>query len=53
MGMGRVALVLLVLVGCDRLKQDACLDKGGCWDYSKRRCEMHDQRRCAAHTSEK
>lgn len=54
MGLGRVALVLLVLAGCgDRIKQDACLDNGGCWDHSKHRCEMQDQSRCAAQPSEK
>ena len=28
-------------------KVDACLDKGGCWDYIRHRCEMKDQGYCA------
>lgn len=26
------------------LKIDACLDRGGCWDYSHKRCEMDDNK---------
>ena len=25
---------------------DGCLDDGGCWDYIRHRCEMHDQGYC-------
>ncbi len=25
---------------------DGCLDDGGCWDYIRNRCEMHDQGYC-------
>jgi hypothetical protein len=50
-GSARAAVALVLLLahsGCgDRLKQDACLDKGGCWDSANQRCEQHDQRRCA------
>ncbi len=26
--------------------QGGCLDDGGCWDYIRNRCEMHDQGYC-------
>lgn len=25
---------------------DACLDHGGCWDYTHGRCEREDQKKC-------
>ena len=33
-------------------KVDACLDKGGCWDYIRHRCEMSDQGYCCRNKQE-
>ncbi len=30
----------------DFFKIDSCLDSGGCWDYTRRRCETEDQGYC-------
>lgn len=30
----------------DFFEIDYCLDRGGCWDYTRRRCETEDQGFC-------
>ena len=31
---------------------DSCLDRGGCWDYIRHRCEMDDQGYCERNEKE-
>ena len=33
-------------------KVDSCLDRGGCWDYIRHRCEMNDQGYCERNEQE-
>lgn len=54
-----ITIVLIVLLlgicvkGCfqalqnsDFFEIDYCLDRGGCWDYTRRQCETEDQGYC-------
>lgn len=34
------------------LKKDSCLDKGGCWDYIRKKCEMNNQGYCIKNSDE-
>lgn len=45
----RVLLMLLIAtsVSCGGLLRDQCLDRGGCWDESRKACELRDQGRCS------
>lgn len=49
--------VILLFVSCcrwgwqafeqsDFFEIDYCLDRGGCWDYTRRQCETEDQGYC-------
>ena len=33
-------------------KIDVCLDKGGCWDYIRNRCEIDNQDYCVKNSSD-
>lgn len=44
-----LGLLILALGGWrvhDFIKQDGCLDGGGCWDERRGECEYADQRKC-------
>jgi len=38
--------ILFLVIQCLFDNIDFCMDKGGCWDYYRNKCEMYDQGNC-------